>query len=122
MNAPGNEGFPRRLRLSRAIDFRKVFKKNTRFGDPRMTILVGEHEGQSPRLGFAIARKQVSSAVERNALKRLFRESFRRNRNRLPPRDIVIMVRRDILSSEPAEIRTALEKHWDSIIKKCENS
>ena len=87
-----------------------------------MTILVAKNTGNCPRLGFAIARKQVRKAVNRNALKRLFRESFRRNQHRLPARDMVIMVRRDILAAEPAEIRNALEQHWNSIIKQCENS
>ena len=87
-----------------------------------MTILVGASPGKQPRLGFAIARKQVGKAVKRNALKRLFRESFRRNRNRLPSRDMVIMVRREILEAEPVAIREALEQHWNSIIELCEKS
>ena len=87
-----------------------------------MTILVAKKAGKYPRLGFAISRKQVPQAVKRNALKRLFRESFRRNQQRLPARDMVIMVRREILAAEPARIRNALEQHWNSIIKSCENS
>lgn len=116
------ESFPRRLRLTRAIDFQQVFKNNIRRGDDCITILVGTRTGENPRLGFAIARKQIATAVQRNALKRLFRESFRKNRQRLPPRDMVIMVRRDILAAGPAQIRASLERHWDSIIEQCKNS
>ena len=85
-----------------------------------MTILVGRKAGVHPRLGFAIARKQVPSAVKRNALKRLFRESFRRNQHRLPARDMVVMVRRDILAKPPAEIRKNLDLHWNGIIETCD--
>lgn len=116
------ESFPRRLRLTRAIDFQQVFKNNIRRGDECITILVGTLKGENPRLGFAIARKQVARAVKRNALKRLFRESFRKNRHRLPARDMVIMVRREILEAGPAQIRARLERHWDSIIEQCEKS
>ena len=117
-----SESFPRRLRLTRASDFQQVFKNNIRRGDDCVTILVGTRKGENPRLGFAIARKQVARAVKRNALKRLFRESFRRNRYRLPARDMVIMVRREILAAGPAQIRASLERHWDSIIEQCEKS
>ena len=116
------ESFPVRLRLTRASDFQQVFKNNFRRSDNCLTILVGKKPGSEPRLGFAIARKQVPRAVRRNALKRLFRESFRKNRYRLPPRDMVIMVRTEILSLRPAEIRNRLERHWNGIIEQCEKS
>ena len=117
-----SESFPRRLRLTRAVEFQQVFKNNIRRSDARITILVAKKTGSHPRLGFAIARKQVPKAVKRNALKRLFRESFRKNQYRLPARDMVIMVRREILAADPAEIRKALDQHWNSIIKQCEKS
>ncbi len=117
-----SQSFPRRLRLTRARDFQQVFKNNFRRGDACMTILVGKITGKHPRLGFAIARKQVPSAVNRNRLKRLFRESFRRNQHRLPARDMVIMVKREILSNGTAQLRNRLDQHWNSIIKQCEKS
>ena len=122
MEKDASESFPRRLRLTRSSDFQQVFKNNIRRSDANMTILVGKAAGVHPRLGFAIARKQVPTAVKRNALKRLFRESFRKNRHRLPARDMVIMVRREILSIEAAEINENLAQHWNDIIKVCESS
>ena len=117
-----SESFPRRLRLTRASDYQQVFKNNFRRGDDCITILVGKREGDVPRIGFAIARKQIARAVRRNALKRLFRESFRTNRQRLPARDMVIMVRKQIVALRPAEIRASLQRHWDGIIEQCEKS
>jgi len=114
--------FPRRLRLTRSNDFQQVFNNNFRRSDACVTILVGKTPGEYPRLGFAIARKQVPSAVKRNALKRLFRESFRINQHRLPARDFVIMVRREIQAIDAAELRNTLDRHWNSIITSCENS
>ena len=117
-----SESFPRQLRLTRAIDFSQVFKNNIRYGDAGITILIGTKAGERPRLGFAIARKQVPKAIVRNRLKRLFRESFRKNQHRLPPRDMVVMVKREILEREPAQIRADLEQHWNSIIEQCVKS
>ena len=122
VGAGTGESFPRQLRLTRASEFQQVFKNNFRCADAGITILVGKKTGEGPRLGFAIARKQIPRAVRRNQLKRLFRESFRRAQHRLPGRDLVIMVRREILLSGPVKIRAALDQHWNSIIKKCEIS
>jgi ribonuclease P protein component len=116
------ESFPRRLRLTRAFEFQQVFKNNTRCADAGITILVGNNVGDCPRIGFAIARKQIPTAVKRNQLKRLFRESFRKAQHRLPARDLVIMVRQEILSFGPEKIRAAVDQHWNSIIKQCAKS
>jgi ribonuclease P protein component len=116
------ESFPRQLRLTRAAEYRQIFNNNKRVGDASITILVGNSAGATPRLGFAIARKQIAKAVVRNRLKRLFRESFRKNQHRLPTRDMVIMVRRPIMLIDSAQLNSNLEKHWISVIKQCENS
>ena len=117
-----SESFPRQLRLTRAFEFQQVFKNNFRCADACITILVRKKSARGPRLGFAIARKQVPRAVDRNRLKRLFRESFRKAQHRLPARDLVIMVRRGILLVGSDKIRDALDQYWNSIIKKCEKS
>jgi ribonuclease P protein component len=114
------ESFPRQLRLTTAADFRQVFSKNMRMGDASITILVSAHSATKPRIGFAVAKKQIKKAVHRNRLKRIFRESFRKNQHRLPARDLVIMVRKKILLSDSKQLKASLDKHWDSIIKRCE--
>ncbi len=116
------ESFLKRLKLSSASDYRQVFNNNFRVGDTSITILVRTIPGTCPRLGFAIARKQIHRAVDRNRLKRVFRESFRKNQHRLPARDMVIMVRRPILLVDGRKLVNNLEKHWNSVIKQCEKS
>jgi ribonuclease P protein component len=116
------ESFPAKLRLTRAAQYRQIFKNNKRVGDASITILVGNSTGSVPRLGFAIAKKQIAKAVLRNRLKRIIRESFRKNQHRLPARDMVIMVRRSIMLIDKAQLNSNLEKHWKSVIEQCENS
>ena len=85
-------------------------------------MLVRTTPGTCARLGFAIARKQIKKSVHRNWIKRVVRESFRKTQHRLPTRDVVIMVRRPILLIDGPELTINLEKHWNSVIKKCEKS
>ena len=46
------------------------------------------------RLGVTVTRK-VGNAVQRNRIKRVVREVFRRNRDLFPPADVVFVAKRD---------------------------
>jgi len=71
------------------------------------------------RLGFAIAKKRVSQASDRNRLKRVARESFRHNRESLttprPAFDIVILANSRAVLASNDELFASLEKHWQKI-------
>lgn len=84
-----------------------------------MTLLVSKDNSLEPRLGFAIAKKQVKRAVDRNRLKRLFRESFRQSRARLPNKDFVIMVRHKIIFMSNQQIFELMQKNWQSVTSQC---
>ncbi len=47
----------------------------------------------APRLGLVVTRR-FGKAVQRNRMKRLLREFFRRHQGRLPGRDLVIMAKK----------------------------
>lgn len=113
--------FLRLSRLTHASDFKKVFSSNFRVSDNCITLLVSKNKGQNPRIGFAVAKKQIKRAVDRNHIKRLFRESFRQKQYDLPPVDIVVMVRYAILGLSQQELVVRIDKHWRTIIKRCEN-
>ncbi len=119
----GDEGFGRDRRLTHARDYGQVFADNFRCGDRYMTLLVHRRTDEgSARLGLAIAKKQIRRAVDRNRIKRIIRESFRRQREQLPPVDIVVMVRRPLLELEQKEIFSRLQRLWHKITERCENS
>lgn len=77
-------GFPRRMRLTRATQFRAVRQggKHLRVFPLRIRALA--RQGAEPnRLGLAVGRK-VGGAVLRNRWKRAVREAFRLHAHRLP--------------------------------------
>jgi ribonuclease P protein component len=81
--AAADEAFPARLRVRRRFEFRAVQSKGRRFASPSFLgyYMLGR-EGTG-RLGITVSRK-VGNAVQRNRLKRVVREWFRRLRAGLP--------------------------------------
>jgi ribonuclease P protein component len=71
-----------------------------------------------PRLGLAIATRTFGSAVARNRIKRLARESFRLNQHQLPPVDVMVSARDAARRALPQDLRASLEKHWKSITQR----
>jgi ribonuclease P protein component len=94
---PGREPGPKRGRLSRSADFDRVFRHGSSQGGREFVLYVfprGE-EGSAPRLGLSVSRK-VGGAVQRNQVKRLLREAFALDGDRLPPdSDAVVVARSD---------------------------
>jgi ribonuclease P protein component len=120
MSQQTGETFPRSARLTKAADYAPVFKHNFRVSDDCLTLLATHGKTGRARLGLAISKKQVKRAVDRNRIKRLVRESFRR-RKQLPPCDAVVMVRGKILGLDNSALNLRLHKLWDRVIQKCAN-
>ncbi|GAA3963159.1 ribonuclease P protein component [Allohahella marinimesophila] len=111
-----NESFPRIARLLAKRDFSTVFEDN-HFKRNAPQVLMLCHRPAEPgqaagsRLGVIVAKKQVKRAHERNRLKRLAREQFRRLRSELPEADIVLLFRHPAQFCSNAELSDILRKH-----------
>jgi ribonuclease P protein component len=87
----------RRGRLSRSGDFDRVFRNGRSQAGREFVLYVFPREGDDgpPRLGLSVSRK-VGTAVERNRVKRLLREAFAAESDRLPAgTDAVVIARSD---------------------------
>lgn len=73
----------RNERITKRTDFDIIFRKGSRYSTHYFTIILHENKRDVQRLGMAVSRK-VGGAVKRNRVKRLLREYFRLNKDRLP--------------------------------------
>ena len=71
------------------------------------------------RLGLAIPRKQIRRAVERNRVKRLIRESFRRHQDLLRGLDVVVIGRSELAKKNTQGVFECLEDHWRQVSERC---
>lgn len=111
--------FRRHSKLVTGGEFQVVFKSNLKIGNSLMTLLVSKQTSKRPRLGFAIAKKQVKRAVDRNRLKRIFRESFRLSQSELPNKDYVIMVKHKIIFQSNQQIFELMQNNWQTVKAQC---
>jgi ribonuclease P protein component len=85
---------PQRSRLSRSADFDRVFRSGRSHAGRELVLYVFPRaDGGSSRLGLSVSRK-VGGAVERNRVKRLLREAFAIESERLPEGSDAVIVAR----------------------------
>jgi len=102
--------------LSRKVEFQRVFDQPIRSGDRYFTVLARPNELGHSRLGLAISRKAAKSAVARNRIKRIVRESFRHHQTGLDGLDVVVMGRPQMNGHDNAALFTSLQHHWARLV------
>lgn len=108
--------FTRRARLLKPDEFKFVFENGRREQAPLFTVIAAGNSVGLPRLGLAIAKKNIAKANDRNRVKRHIRESFRDHQDRLPQVDIVILARPAAQKESAEGIRRQLERLWTRLV------
>ena len=101
MSEPGSQPIPRsedfsfgKLKKMRKTDeFSSVFRFRCVRAVAGMDILAAPNGLTYSRLGMIVPKKIIATAVARNRVKRLIRESFRLNQSELAGLDVVARVR-----------------------------
>lgn len=82
--------FSKKNRLFCKKDYKRVFFKRKELRNKDFFIYFCKNNFSYPRLGLAVSKKIFKKAVYRNKIKRIIRETFRKNKNLIPSYDIIV--------------------------------
>ncbi len=105
-----DQGFRSEYRLRKTDEFSSVFAFRRSLRSVYFELLHRPNAGPGARLGTVVAKKLVRFSVHRNLVKRIVRESFRRCRNTLPAKDLVVRVRVKIERPDRLALRIDIEQ------------
>ena len=118
---PGKAAFTSKQKLTKAIEFNRVFNKPFVSSDACFKVLARVNEGELSRLGMAVSRQIDKRAVGRNRIKRIVRESFRLQYSQCGTcLDIVILPRREAATMCNEKLFDSLKRHWARLEKQFE--
>jgi len=106
-------GFPKRVRLLRSQDFRRIYDRGAKYACPYFAAFtVREPQPDGPRIGFTVPRA-LGKAVVRNRIRRRVSEAVRSSLGGLNPQwSIVINPRRKAFDAPMPELRREVEKFF----------
>jgi len=111
--------FPSRVRLKKPNQFKYVFDLPIRSTDRYFTVLARKNKLNFSRLGLAISKKNIKKATDRNKIKRMIRENFRKKQHLLGAIDFVVLTRYQTSDVSMERLQDSLEKHWQNLTIKC---
>ena len=114
--------FGKDQRLLKASEFKEVFDLNTcKISHPKWLLLAKFNEDCSSRLGLVIGKKNIPTAVGRNLVKRLVRESFRKTD--FPHSiDVIFLARKGADKLNSKDMALLLQESWCRLLQRCEAS
>ena len=107
----GGEAFSKDRRLQSSLDFDRVFAQiEVRVSRKGIVMLARRNQFSRSRLGMVVSKRSLKLANDRNQLKRVIREWFRRERRlRESSLDVIVMSRPGVKLTQVAQILAGLQ-------------
>lgn len=113
-----NTTFTKAQRLLTPSTFKAVFDApETKLHQKHLMAFVRSNECESARLGMAITKRKVPTAVARNTIKRHIRESFRLQCSTLKNKDIVFIVKIPTKNLSTIEMKKEINNIFNKLKK-----
>ncbi|WP_343184050.1 ribonuclease P protein component [Buchnera aphidicola (Ceratovacuna keduensis)] len=105
--------FKKKYRLLKNHQFYFVFEKPHKVFNNKFLIFSRENFYKYPRLGIRISTKFIKFSYKRNIIKRIIRESFRKNIKKLFYMDFIVMVKKNISIFKNFYLFNSLQNLWE---------
>lgn len=110
-----SEGLSRRHRFAERGSFGPVLRGSRKVRGDLAVVHAAPATGGAARLGIALTRRLVPSALERNRVKRIVRETFRRHAVKRGGLDCVVSLREKFDASRAAQLRDEVRMLFDRL-------
>ena len=87
----GNCGFPKRIRVKKQSEFDQIIKEGSRTSGEYIVLYRLRSADEGQKFGIKIARG-TKGAVRRNKIKRIIRETLRKNKDKFDPDEKVVVL------------------------------
>lgn len=115
---PSHASFTKEQRLLTPAAFREVFDAPERkLHQSHLMAFVRSNTHDQARIGMAITKRKVPTAVMRNLIKRQIRENFRTQALNLENKDIVFIVKKPVNELSNKELKNQINNIFKKIEK-----
>jgi len=97
-------------KLKKTYEFKKVYKYGKSIADRYVVLYILQNNSSYRKVGYSVSKK-IGKAVVRNKIKRVFRETYRHNKDKLVTGiDIVLIARKPIVDANYQQIEKSLNR------------
>ncbi len=86
-----NCGFPKRTRVKKKSEFNQIIKNGSKKFGKNIVLYRLRSSGEGQKFGIKITRG-IKGAVKRNKIKRIIRETLRKNKDKFDPNEKVVVL------------------------------
>ena len=99
-----NAKFPRELKLLKTDEFSSVFSFRKRIASSTLVLHYQPNQLGHPRMGLVVSKKIARLSVDRNYMRRVLRELFRKNKSNFKNIDFIIRPQKNFCAKNYNEI------------------
>ena len=117
MSTAPSQRFVKAEHLRRPSDFKRVYDRRRSVSDEWLIVYACENALPHLRVGFSVSRK-VGGAVQRNRMRRLYREAFRLTKHAMPTGLDLVLVPRKADEPDLDSLKKALPQLVSQVARK----